>query len=196
MKQYKWNACFSFLYSFVHSLNWLCILLLPCIFLLLNCGSEEKPVVACKWDPAKWYLYALICIALSLIWVDIISKMVMYVVIKNLLISYVVITELETALSSYNSYHNNQPTKQIWAVEENYWFELAFVEVLPPCTFGFHLFHGSEYSMQLRALTNTLSLFYLIICIINKILLLFFVSYRHKRVNYPTQKATSCSNNW
>ncbi|PWA38400.1 NAD(P)-binding Rossmann-fold superfamily protein [Artemisia annua] len=38
------------------------------------------------------------------------------------------ISELETALSSYNSLHNNQPTQNIWAVAENYRFEPAFVE--------------------------------------------------------------------
>nr|GEV98317.1 NAD(P)-binding Rossmann-fold superfamily protein [Tanacetum cinerariifolium] len=38
------------------------------------------------------------------------------------------ITELETALSSYNSLYNDQPTQNIWAVAENYRFEPAFVE--------------------------------------------------------------------
>lgn len=70
--------------------------------------------------------------------------MVMYVVLKNLLISYVAITELETELSSYNSFHNNQPTQKIWAVAENYRFVPSFVKVLPPCTFGFHLFRGDH----------------------------------------------------
>ncbi|MFS7916069.1 putative glucose-fructose oxidoreductase [Helianthus anomalus] len=39
------------------------------------------------------------------------------------------ISEAETALSSYNSfYNNNSPAQKIWAVAENYRFEPAFVE--------------------------------------------------------------------
>ncbi|KAD5508747.1 hypothetical protein E3N88_16450 [Mikania micrantha] len=38
------------------------------------------------------------------------------------------ITEIETALSCYNSLYNNPSAKKIWAVAENYRFEPAFVE--------------------------------------------------------------------
>ncbi|KAL4591431.1 hypothetical protein LXL04_004396 [Taraxacum kok-saghyz] len=38
------------------------------------------------------------------------------------------ITEVETALSSYNSLHSNSCTQKLWAVAENYRFEPAFVE--------------------------------------------------------------------
>ncbi|KAJ0799470.1 hypothetical protein HanOQP8_Chr00c649g0846621 [Helianthus annuus] len=48
---------------------------------------------------------------------------------KRFIISSAAISEAETALSSYNSFYNNNSSAQkIWAVAENYRFEPAFVE--------------------------------------------------------------------
>lgn len=59
------------------------------------------------------------------------------------------ISEVETALSSYNSFGTTLPSRPIWAIAENYRFEPAFMEVFLKLFFwllGINFLYGACYT--------------------------------------------------